>query len=75
MIDTPTERTVDVPPAFYRDSDPPPPPPDDPHWREWWFNDRYEQVPRWLIYGLPALLVLAAAFHSALILIVLKLNQ
>ena len=69
--DTPVRRTVDIPPAFYRD-DEPPPPPDDPHWREWWHDDNDEPLSRWIVYGLPAALIIAAAFHTALVLVVLK---
>ena len=71
-VNTPIKRQADVPPAFYDDAEPPPPPPDDPHWREWSNNDGYEPVPRWVIYGLPALILVAAIVHALLILIVLK---
>jgi len=71
VIDTPVKQTLDIPPAFYRD-DEPPPPLDDPHWREWWHDDGDDRLSRWIIYGLPALLIVAAAFHAVLILVVLK---
>jgi hypothetical protein len=75
MVEMPVNRTSDIPPAFYRDVDPPPPPPDDPHWREWSHDDGYERMPGWLIYGLPALLIFASIFHSAMVLIILKSGQ
>jgi hypothetical protein len=76
MIEITDKSTIEIPPAYYRDADPPPPPPYDPHWREWdgWHDsegDDREPVPRWICYGLPALLIIAAAFHAALIYIVL----
>lgn len=71
-VDTPIKRKADIPPAYYDDVEPPPPPPDDPHWREWGYSEGPEPVPRWIIYGLPALLVFAAAFHAILILVILK---
>jgi len=71
-IETPSKQNIDIPPAFYRDDDVPPPPVDDPHWREWWHNNDDDQLSRWIMYGLPALLVVTAALHTVLILIVLK---
>ena len=71
-IQTPPKQNSDIPPAFYRDDDVPPPPADDPHWREWWHNNEDDQLSRWIMYGLPALLVVTAALHTVLILIVLK---
>jgi len=71
-IETPSKQNIDIPPAFYRDDDVPPPPADDPHWREWWHNHDDDQLSRWIMYGLPALLVVTAALHAVLILIVLK---
>lgn len=62
----------DIPPAYYDDAEPPPPPPDDPHWHEWWHHDGYEHPPRWLVIGLPAVLLCAAVFHFALLLLVLQ---
>jgi len=70
-IQTPPQQNSDIPPAFYRDDDVPPPPADDPHWREWWHNYEDDQLSRWIMYGLPALLVVTAALHAVLILIVL----
>lgn len=72
MIDTPTRQSIDVPPAFYRDDEPPPPPSDDPHWHEWWHRDEDEGLSRWIIYGLPALLIAVAFAHAVLLLIILK---
>lgn len=72
MIDTPTKRTSEVPRAFYRDDEPPPPPPDDPHWHEWWRHDEDGPLSRWIIYGLPALLMAVAILHAAVILVLLK---
>ncbi|HZS85950.1 MAG TPA: hypothetical protein VFE42_00480 [Chloroflexota bacterium] len=79
MIELPEKTTIEIPPAFYRDADPPLPPPSDPHRREWdgwqdWEDDDREPVPRWMCYGLPAMLIIAAAFHAALIYIVLTVK-
>ena len=72
MIETPTKRTIDIPPAFYRDDAPPPPPSDDPHWHEWWHHDEDGPLSRWIIYGLPIGLMVVAIIHAAMILILLK---
>ena len=76
MIDASDKRTIDIPPAFYRDAELPPPPPDDPHWHEWWHNDNDEddRLSRWIIYGLPLSLITVAVLHAALILVILHLN-
>ena len=60
----------EIPPAFYRDDDPPLPPADDPHWREWWHDEGEgeEVLSRWLLYGLPASLLVIGVLHAVLIL-------
>lgn len=69
-----TKNRIDIPPVFYRDDELPPPPPDDPHWHEWWHNDEDDRLSRWIIYGLPALIIVTAVLHAALLLVVLRLN-
>lgn len=71
-------RSIDIPPAFYRDDAVPPPPPDDPHWREWPqhdgpdpSHDGPEPIPRGILIGLPVALGALGVLHILVILLVL----
>ncbi len=67
-------RSIDIPPAFYRDADVPPPPPDDPHWREWYHGNDREPVSRLILLGLPICLAILGVLHILLILLILHLS-
>lgn len=62
--EAPPPPRPDIPAAFYRDAAPPPRAADDPHWVEFDLEHDTDDLPKWLIPAIPAVLAVILALHG-----------
>lgn len=60
------ESRWEVPAAFYRDAPPSTPPRDDPHWMEFDAASETDDLPRWMLLAMPAVLLAIFMLHVIL---------
>ena len=62
-----------IPAAFYRDEPLPPPPPGDPHRVEFNVEPQADDLPEWMLLGLPLAALVVAALHIVVALVIVLL--
>ena len=67
------QHTWDIPAAFYRDEPPPLPAPGDPHRVEFYAEPESDTLPDWMLLAMPILVLIVAALHGVVAVVLLLL--